>query len=87
MVEKKQSVPDETVPAKAPARSRGRPRVGDAAMDTSVGREALIDATIDLLKDMPPSAITPVLVARTTGASVADPLLFPQPGDLAGGCG
>jgi AcrR family transcriptional regulator len=64
MVEKKQSVPDETVPAKAPARSRGRPRVGDAAMDTSVGREALIDATIDLLKDMPPSAITPVLVAR-----------------------
>lgn len=55
---------------KARARSRGRPRaaaVEKGAADTSVGRDALIEATIDLLKTRPPSAITPVVVARATG--------------------
>jgi TetR/AcrR family transcriptional regulator len=48
-------------------RSRGRPKAGSQEADTSVGRDALIDATIDLLKDMPPAAITPVVVARAMG--------------------
>ncbi|MBB3955278.1 hypothetical protein [Novosphingobium sediminicola] len=50
-----------------PKRSRGRPRAGAQDIDTSVGKDALIDATIDLLRTMPPSAITPVVVARSTG--------------------
>ncbi|MEE4455182.1 hypothetical protein [Novosphingobium resinovorum] len=60
---------DEPVEPKAPARSRGRPRAGAEgdAPDAGVGRDALIDATIDLLKTSPPSKITPVVVARHTG--------------------
>jgi AcrR family transcriptional regulator len=55
-----------TAPVK-PARSRGRPRAGADDAATTVGRDALIDATIALLKDMPPAAITPVVVARSMG--------------------
>ncbi|WP_313803776.1 hypothetical protein [Sphingobium sp.] len=59
-------------PAKAGAvvRSRGRPRTastGEGGADHAVGREGLIDATIELLKHQPPSAITPVVVARAVG--------------------
>lgn len=55
--------------AKSPVRSRGRPRAGAApdGVDGGVGRDALIDATIELLKTSPPSKITPVVVARYTG--------------------
>ncbi|MGE4432169.1 MAG: TetR/AcrR family transcriptional regulator [Sphingobium sp.] len=60
---------NEPAKIKAPARSRGRPRSGadGAAPDAGVGRDALIDATIELLKSNPPSRITPVVVARYTG--------------------
>jgi TetR/AcrR family transcriptional regulator len=61
---------DEGGEATVAVRSRGRPRnvaEGTGAQDVSVGRDALIDATIELLKTRPPSAITPVVVARTTG--------------------
>ena len=54
--------------AKAPARSRGRPSASAKNVDASVGRDALIDATIELLKNMPPAKITPVVVARAIGA-------------------
>jgi len=50
-----------------PTRSRGRPKAGAPDAERTVGRDSLIDATIDLLKVMPPAAITPSLVARTTG--------------------
>jgi AcrR family transcriptional regulator len=50
-----------------PARARGRPRSVAGETDGAVGRDALIDATIELLKSSPPSAITPVTVARATG--------------------
>jgi len=60
---KTSQTPAETPVAKA-GRGRGRPRAGADDIDTSVGRDALIDATIDLLKQMPPAAITPVVVAR-----------------------
>jgi len=53
----------------APAsRARGRPRNNDSAGDgNAVGKDALIDATIELLRTTPPSAITPIVVARETG--------------------
>lgn len=60
---------DEPGEIKVPTRSRGRPRAGAApdGADAAVGRDALIDATIALLKTSPPSKITPVVVARHTG--------------------
>lgn len=55
--------------AKVHARSRGRPRGDGQGKDAEarVGRDALIDAAIDLLKAHPPAAITPVAVARHIG--------------------
>lgn len=50
-----------------PARSRGRPRGVPGEGDSVVGKDALIDATISLLKTNPPAAITPVVVARAIG--------------------
>lgn len=50
-----------------PVRSRGRPRSNAEGAGQVVGREALIDATIELLKSNPPSSITPVVVARSIG--------------------
>lgn len=51
----------------AVARSRGRPRNATGLADATVGRDTLIEATIELLKSKPPSAITPVVVARSVG--------------------
>lgn len=52
-----------------PARSPGRPRLAgkENVGNRSVGRESLIEATVELLKTTPPSQITPTVVARSIG--------------------
>jgi AcrR family transcriptional regulator len=50
------------------SRARGRPRNSSAGgVGNAVGKDALIDATIELLRTTPPSAINPITVARATG--------------------
>lgn len=51
-----------------PVRRRGRPKaVAEPGTDATIGRDALIDTVIELLKTLPPSSITPVVVARAIG--------------------
>ncbi|WP_267381435.1 MULTISPECIES: hypothetical protein [unclassified Sphingomonas] len=48
------------------ARNRGRPRGESAGNGQAVGRDALIDTTIKLLRTIEPKDITPMAVARAT---------------------
>lgn len=59
---------DSEQPMTTMVRRRGRPRrTGAGEPDQAVGREALIDATIELLKTTPPAQITPIAVTRALG--------------------
>ncbi len=49
-------------------RGKGRPRVESAG---AVGRDALIRATCELLKSMPPSRVTRAAIARQSGAAAS----------------
>jgi TetR/AcrR family transcriptional regulator len=58
---------NEDAAAQPAPRARGRPRNTGDGPDGAVGRDALIDTTIELLKTSPASVITPVAVARAIG--------------------